>query len=149
MHNFPLKENAKPIKQKPRKMHPSKALLVKKEIENYLQVGFIEPIDYSEWMSNIVPITKPIGEIRVCINFHDINNACPKDDFPLLNIDMIIDSIAGHNMLSFIDGFFGYNQILINPVSTTPLGQFLLEGCAFWTNKCKCYISKSHGQYVP
>ena len=95
-------------------MHPSKALLVKKEIEKYLQVGFIEPIDYSEWMSNIIPITKPTRKIQVCINFHDINNPCPKDDFSLPNIDMIVDSITNHDMLPFMDGFFGYNQILIN-----------------------------------
>ena len=63
MHNLPLKEGAKPIEQKASKMHPFKVLLVKKEIEKYLQVGFIEPIDYSKWMSNIIPITKPIGEI--------------------------------------------------------------------------------------
>lgn len=50
MHNLPLKLGAKPIKYKPRKMHPSKALLVKEEIEKYLQAGFIEPIDYFEWM---------------------------------------------------------------------------------------------------
>lgn len=43
-------------------MHPSKALLVKREIEKYLQVGFIQPIDYFELMSNIVPITKPTGK---------------------------------------------------------------------------------------
>ena len=126
----PLKANAKLIKQKPRKMHPSKALLVKTEIENYFQVVLIESIDYSEWMSNIVPVTKPTGEIRVCTDFRDINNACPKDDFPLLNIDMIVDSIASHNMLSFMDGSFGYNQILINLVDqhkttfTTPWGNF-------------------------
>lgn len=67
-------------------------------------------------MSNIVLVTKPTSEIQVCTNFHYINNACPKDDFPLPNIDMIVDSIAGHDMLSFMDGFSSYNQILINLV---------------------------------
>jgi len=47
-----------------------------------LNAKFIKPIDYSEWIANIIPITKPIGEIMVCIDFHDINNAYPKDDFP-------------------------------------------------------------------
>lgn len=57
-------------------------------------------------MDNIVPISKSTGEIQVCIDFRDINNACPKDDFPLPNIDMIMDSIVGHDTLSFMDGFF-------------------------------------------
>ena len=130
MHNLPLKEGAKPIKQRPRKMHPSKTLLVKKEIEKYLNVGFIEPIDYSEWMANIVLVTKTTREIRICTNFHDINNACTKDDFPMPNIDMIVDSIASHDTLSFMDGFSRYNPILINPIDqyktafTTPWGNF-------------------------
>jgi len=106
MHNLPLKEGAKPNKQKPRKMHPYKALLVKKEIEKYLQERFIDPIEYSKWMSNIMPITKLTDEIWVCTDFRDINNVYPKDDFPLANIDMIIDSIVDHDMLSFMDGFF-------------------------------------------
>jgi len=130
IHNLPLKKGAKPVNQKLIKMHPSKALLVKKEIENYLNVGFIRPIDYSKWMANIVLVTKPIGEIRICIDFRDINNAYPKDDFPLPNIDMIMDSIVGHDKLSVMYGFLGYNQILINPVDqhkiifTIPWGNF-------------------------
>lgn len=96
-------------------MHPSKALMVMKEIKNNLNARFIKPIDYSEWMANIVPTTKPTNEIQVCTIFNDINNAYPKDDLPLPNINMVVDSIADHDTLSFIDGFSGYNQILINP----------------------------------
>jgi len=88
-------------------------LLVKKEIEKLLEVGFIKPIDYLEWMANIVSMKKPIGEIKLCMNFKDLNKACPKDDFPLPNIDMIIDSLAGYEMLSFMDGFSRYNHIKI------------------------------------
>lgn len=111
-------------------MHPSKALLVNKKIVKYLRTRFIRPIDYFEWMNTIVPISKPSGEIRVCTNFYDIYNACPKDNFPLPNIDMIIDNIASHDVLSFIDRFFGHNQILINLTDqhkitfTTPWGNF-------------------------
>jgi len=97
-------------------MHPSKALLAKKEIKKYLNVGFISPIDYSKWMANILPITEPTREIIICIDFKDINNACPKDDFPLPNIDMIVDSIIGHDTLYFMYGFLGYNQIILNPI---------------------------------
>jgi len=73
-------------------MHPKVALTIKKEIEKYLVACFIIPIDYSPWISNIVPVAKPNGEIRYCTNFRDINKAYPKDAFPLLNIDMIVDS---------------------------------------------------------
>lgn len=59
------------------------------------------------------PITKPSGDIRICTNFRDLNKAFPKDDFSLPNIDMIMDLTAGHELLSLMDGFSGYNQIHI------------------------------------
>ncbi|KAH9290903.1 hypothetical protein KI387_035020, partial [Taxus chinensis] len=86
-------------------MHPRVALFVKVELERLLEVGFIRPINYSEWISNVVPVQKkPVG-IRVCTDFMDINKAYLKDDFPLPNIDMIVDSITGYEMLSLMDGF--------------------------------------------
>jgi len=78
-------------------------------LKKLLEVKFIRPIDYLEWMANVVPVKKPTGKIRVCTNFKDLNKACPKDDFSLQNIDMIIDSLTGYEMLSFMDGFSGYN----------------------------------------
>ena len=96
-------------------MHPQVALLVKAELKKLLDAGFIRSIDYAEWISNLLPVTKPNGLIRVCTDFRDLNKACPKDDFPLPNIDIIVDLTAGHEMLSLMDGFSGYNQIHIAP----------------------------------
>jgi hypothetical protein len=112
-HNIVLKPNAKPVKQKIRKMNPGIALLVKTEIEKLLGARFIHSIDYSNWISNIVAISKGENKIRMCTDFHDLNQASLKDDFPLPNIDMIVDSTTGHALLSFMDGFLGYNQIFI------------------------------------
>ncbi|WKA03681.1 hypothetical protein VitviT2T_021780 [Vitis vinifera] len=55
------------------------------------------------------------GKVRVGVDFKDLNKASPKDDFPLPHIDLLVDSTAGHSMLSFMDGFSGYNQILRAP----------------------------------
>lgn len=96
-------------------MHPRVELLVKVEVEKLLDVSFIRPIDYLEWISNLLHVRKPDGNIRICTDFRDINMACPKDEFSLPNIDLIIYLIVGHAMLSFIDGFSGYNQIKIAP----------------------------------
>ena len=52
---------------------------------------------------------KKDGKVRVCVDFRDLNKASPKDDFPLPYIDMLVDSTAGNPMLSFMDGFSGYN----------------------------------------
>ncbi|GLJ13936.1 hypothetical protein SUGI_0222700 [Cryptomeria japonica] len=69
MHHLSISPGAKPIKQKLRKMNPHVALMVKAELKKLLDVEFIRPIDYAEWISNIVPISKPDGSIRICTNF--------------------------------------------------------------------------------
>ena len=51
----------------------------------------------------------------MCIDFTDLNKACPKDSFPLPHIDMLVDATVGHELLSFMDAFSGYNQILMHP----------------------------------
>ena len=115
MHHLSIMPGIKLVKQKLRKMHPHVALLVKAELEKLLKAGFIRAIDYAEWISNIVPVSKHEKSIRVCTNFCYLNLACPKDDFLLPNIDMIVDMMAGYEMYSLMDGFSGYNQIKIVP----------------------------------
>nr|XP_023879253.1 uncharacterized protein LOC111991691 [Quercus suber] len=63
------------------------------------------------WLSNIVPVKKKNGQIRCYVDFRNLNKACPKDEFPLPNIDLLVDSAAGSSMFSFMDGYSGYNQI--------------------------------------
>ena len=62
-------------------------------------------------VANIVPITKKNGKIRVYIDFHDLNEACPKDEFLFPITDVMIDNTCGFERMSFVDGFSGYNQI--------------------------------------
>ena len=96
-------------------MHPRIALLVKDELEKLLSANFIRAIEYMKWISNIVPISKHDKSIRVCTNFGDLNKACPKDDFLLPNIDMIVDMTTSYEMYSLMDNFSSYNQIKIAP----------------------------------
>ena len=86
---------------------------VKEEIQKQLSVGFLLVVKYPELLANVVPIPKKDGKVKVCVDFRDLNKASPKNDFPLPNIDMLVDSTAGHSMLSFMDGFSGYNQIMM------------------------------------
>ena len=88
---------------------------VKEEIQKKLSVGFLLVVEYLEWLANVIPVPKKDGKVRVCVVFRDLNKANPKDDFPLPHINMLVDSTAWHPMLSFMDGFFGYNQILMVP----------------------------------
>ena len=66
---------------------------------------------YPERLANVVLVKKANGKWRMCVNFTDLNKACPKDSFPLLRIDQLVDSSAGHKLLTFMDAFSRYNQI--------------------------------------
>lgn len=68
-----------------------------------------------EWVSNIIPITKKQGTIHVCVDYQDLNKACPKDNYPTPFIDQIINDCVGCEVFSFMDGFSSYNQIDILP----------------------------------
>ncbi|KAG7548005.1 Integrase catalytic core [Arabidopsis suecica] len=70
---------------------------------------------YPEWVANTVVVKKKNGKDRVCIDFTDLNKACPKDSFPLPHIDRLVESTDGNELLTFMDAFSGYNQIMMNP----------------------------------
>ena len=72
-------------------------------------------VQYPEWLANVVLVPKKDGKVRVCVDFRNLNKASAKDDFPLPHIDMLVDNTAGHAMLSFMDGFSSYNQIMMAP----------------------------------
>ena len=58
-----------------------------------------------------MPIPKKDGKVRMCVDFRDLNKACPKDDFPFPHIDVLVDNTTGSALMSFMDGFSEYNQI--------------------------------------
>jgi len=66
-------------------------------------------------MANVVLVKKASGKWRMCVDFTDLNKACPKDFYSLSNIDALVDSASGCRLLSFLDAFFGYNQIMMRP----------------------------------
>ena len=87
------------------------ALQVKEEVDKLHKAKFIKVVLYPQWVANIVPVIKKNGQVQICIDFRDLNQACPKDDFPLPHIDLLIDNTVGYEMLSFMDRFSRYNQI--------------------------------------
>ena len=112
-HRLPIKPGHKPYQQPPRRMANEVVLKVKEEIEKLLQAGFIRTTRYAEWISNVVPVIKKNGKIRICVDFRNLNMATPKDEYPMPIADLLVDAAAQHQMLSFMDGHSGYNQIFI------------------------------------
>ena len=84
------------------------------EIRKLLEADFIREVYYPNWLANVVMVKKANGKWRICVDFTDLNRACPKDSYPLLRIDTLVDSTARHKLLSFMDAFSGYNQIKMN-----------------------------------
>ena len=79
--------------------------------EKLIKAWFIEEVNYPDWLANVVLVKKFNGKWRMCMDFIDLNKACPKDSFPLPYIDALVDLVAGYGFLSFMDAFSSYNQI--------------------------------------
>ena len=77
-------------------------------MDNLLRAGFIREVKYLEWLANVVMVPKKGDKWRICVDYTDLDEACPKDSFPLSLVDQIFDASARHEMLSFIDAFSGY-----------------------------------------
>jgi hypothetical protein len=105
--------DAKSVKQNICMVNSKNAAVIKSEVEKLLKVGFIYPIQLTQWVSNLVPVKKKLGIIRICTYFRYLNKACPKDNFLMPFIDQIIDECVGCESFSFMDGFSRYNQIKI------------------------------------
>ena len=87
IHEIKTYPDAKPVRQCLRPIHPCKAVVIKLEVEKLLKAEFIYPVTLIDWVSNLVPIDKKQGTIRVCVDYRDINKACPKDNFPTPFVD--------------------------------------------------------------
>ena len=107
--------STKPVRQKVRRFHPDRHLVIQTEVDNLLQNGFIRLVKYPEWLANVVVVPKKENKWRVCVDYTDLNDACLNDSFPLPRIDQIVDASAGHGLLSFLDAFSGYHQIPMHP----------------------------------
>ena len=114
-HRLNVSPSFKPVKQQRRSLSPERQKAINEKVGKLLQEGAIREVEYPEWLANVVLVKKANGKWRLCIDFTDNNRACPKDSFPLPQIDLIIDATVGHELLRFMDAFSGYNQINMDP----------------------------------
>ena len=130
-HHLNINLTITPKKQPPR--HPSREHVdaIKDEVMKLKRVGAIKEVFYLEWLANTVVVKKENGKWRVCVDFTDLNKACPKDSFPMPWIDQLVDATAGHPRMSFLDAFQGYHQI--------PLALEDQEKTTFMTSTGNCH----------
>ncbi|GKU96286.1 hypothetical protein SLEP1_g9534 [Rubroshorea leprosula] len=115
VHRLAMKHGVRPVKQSQQRFRPYLIPQIEAEVDKLIEAGFIWEVHYPSWIANIVPVHKKNGQLRVCVDFHDLNQACPKDDFSLPIIELMVDATMGHEVLSFMDGFSSYNQIRMDP----------------------------------
>lgn len=107
------------------------------ELKKLIESKIIYPIKHSTWVSNLVPVKKKNGDIQLCVDFHDLNQAFLKDHQPLPPMEQLLSTIAGSKMFLMLDGFLGYNQVLVNPKDqhkttfTTKWGTFSYQKMSF------------------
>ncbi|GJS37981.1 reverse transcriptase domain-containing protein [Tanacetum coccineum] len=110
-HRLNIREGCPPIKQKKRWQAPERNKAIQEEVEKLVDVGIMKEVHYHSWLSNPVMVKKHDGTWRMCVDFKDLNNACPKDCYPLPEIDWKIESHCGYPFKCFLDAYKGYHQI--------------------------------------
>ena len=110
-HHLRVDTKAKPIKEHLRRSAVQKKKAIGEEVARLLAAEFIREIYHSEWLTNVVMVPKKDDSLCMRIDFKHINQACPKDHFPLARIIQIVDSTVGCERLSFLDAYSGYYQV--------------------------------------
>jgi hypothetical protein len=110
-HSLNVDPSFRPRKHRLRKMSDDKAERARNEVKRLLSAGVIKEVTYPEWLANTVMVKKANGKWRMCIDFTDLNKACPKDEFPLPRIDSLVDAAASSELMSLLDCYSGYHQI--------------------------------------
>jgi hypothetical protein len=137
-HSLNVDPTVRPKKQKLRKMSHDKAEGARNEFKRLLSVGVIREVTYPEWLANTVIVKKANEKWRMCIDFMDLNKACPKDEFPLPRIDSLVDAAATSELMSPLDFYSGYHHIWMKKEDEPQTSFITLNGTY-------CYLRMSDG----
>jgi hypothetical protein len=110
-HSLNVDPSFRPRKQRLRKMSEDKAEGARNKVKRLLSAGVIREVKYPEWLAKTVMVKKANGKWRMCIDFTNLNKACPKDEFPLPRIDSLVDATTSSELMSLLDCYSGYHQI--------------------------------------
>ena len=130
-HRLNICPSSKSVQQKKRVFAPERNNAIKDEGQKLIVAKFIREVYYLDWLANAVMVKKAnSNDTRMCVDFTDLNKACPKDSYSLPRIDQLVDSTTGHKLLSFIDAFSGYNQIRMDRVDQRRHLLSLVKACS-------------------
>lgn len=152
-HHLNVSKDAQPVVQRARRSAVAHIDVVIEEVDRLLEADAIKEVQYQTWLANTVVVKKNNRKWRVCMDYTNLNNACPKDCFPLSKIDQLVDATAGHARLSFMDAFWGYHQIAVrfgprkNHFHYTER-DLLLQGHAVQLKECRSHLLANDLGYV-
>ena len=110
-----MEKDTIPFKKKLRSISPLLLPVIEKEIHKLLKSKIIIPLRYSKWIANLVVVRKKNGEIRLCVDFRNLNKCSKKENYTLPKMEHLLQRVSGASVRSFLDGFYGYNQVSIHP----------------------------------
>ena len=111
VHRLNVSPSFPPIRQKKRVFALERDRAIAEEVHKLQEASFIREVYYPNWLANVVMVKKASRKWRMCVDFTDLNKACPKDSYLLPRVDVLVDSTAKHQLLSFMDAFSGYKKI--------------------------------------
>ncbi|KAK1426835.1 hypothetical protein QVD17_15515 [Tagetes erecta] len=110
-HKLKVYDSRRPVQQKKRSMGAERSKAVMTEIRKLVEADILRPVQYQTWVANPDMVKKSDNSWRMCIDFKDLNNACPKDCYPLPDIDERVEAVARFKFKCFLDAYKGYHQI--------------------------------------
>ncbi|GJW43191.1 reverse transcriptase domain-containing protein [Tanacetum coccineum] len=110
-HKLNIRKGYSPVRQKKRGQAPERAKAIQAEVQKLVEAGIMREVYYHDWLSNPVMVKKHDGSWRMCVDFTDLNKACPQDCYPLPEIDWKIESLCDYPFKCFMDAYKGYHQI--------------------------------------
>jgi hypothetical protein len=137
-HALNTDPRVKPKLQRQRPMLADRVRYAEAEVQKLLDTRIIREVQYPVWVANVVMVPKKNGNMRMCIDFTELNKACPKDPYPLPRIDVIIDQAAGCDMLSLLDCFSGYHQVWMRREDEAQTGFTTLFGIFCFIRMPEC-----------
>ena len=120
------------MKQKVRRQAQDRQDFISREVKKLKLANMVREVLHPTWVANPVVVPKANETLRMCVDFTDLNKACPKDPYPLPRIDQIVDSTAGCDLLCFLDAFSGYHQIKMAEEDAEKTAFITPEGCFYY-----------------
>nr|GEU69808.1 reverse transcriptase domain-containing protein [Tanacetum cinerariifolium] len=145
-HGLNKHKHIEPVKQKKRSLAPYQNEAICKEVEELMKADILREVKYQTWVSNLVMVKKDNGKWKMCIDFIDVNKACPKDYYPLPEDNQKIESLSKFGLKFFLDAYKGYHQIQMAKGDEEKMDFFTKKGLGILISFTLVYHPQANGE---